>query len=264
MSSKLFPAAILAALALACSSQKSMSGLQPCGPNGECPVGFVCNAEDNLCYMAGSNTPDAGLDAPVPDSRPVDVHPADARPDDAAIPADAPIPDVRPVDAMPPDARPIDAPPPDVRMIDAPVDASPPDAMPPQTTFDSTPDAIANSAVANFTCHSSIPGSTFVCETDGGAPTPCVSGVTIGPLSNGSHTFTVDAIGPSGVPDPTPATFSWRIDTIPPTTTIRQRAERHRRHGGRDLRLHRQRGRHLPVQARRRGRLHRLHVARDL
>ncbi|HEU0036508.1 MAG TPA: hypothetical protein VFQ53_38110 [Kofleriaceae bacterium] len=79
-----------------------------CGPAGECPEDYACNAEDGRCHLSGSpamvcGTIDAGIDGGI-----------DA-PDDAIdAPPDAP-PDA-PIDA-PPDA-PIDA------AIDAAIDAS--------------------------------------------------------------------------------------------------------------------------------------------
>jgi hypothetical protein len=90
-----------------------------CGPAGECPDDYTCNAADGRCHLNGSEpmvcgvVVDAAVDARVdaPRDAPVDA-PFDAPPD---APIDAP-PDA-PVDA------PIDAP------TDAPVDA-PPDAPP--------------------------------------------------------------------------------------------------------------------------------------
>jgi hypothetical protein len=44
--------------------------------------------------------------------------------------------------------------------------------------------------------------------------------VSYGSLANGSHTFLVRAVDNSGNPDPTPASFTWTIDTTAPTITV--------------------------------------------
>src|SRR5207244_1696494 len=44
--------------AAGCKGGNAPPPLQTCGPNGECPSGYMCNANDNLCYQSG-DTPDA-------------------------------------------------------------------------------------------------------------------------------------------------------------------------------------------------------------
>src|SRR5262249_19530842 len=63
-------------------------------------------------------------------------------------------------------------------------------------------------------------GSTFRCAIDGGADVGCISPQTYFSLVNGAHHFSVQAIDPDGIPDPTPATFDWTIDLVAPVVTI--------------------------------------------
>ena len=66
----------------------------------------------------------------------------------------------------------------------------------------------------------SEPGSTFACQLDGGGFSACTTPKSYSGLADGSHTFQVRATDPAGNTDPTPATFTWTIDTGAPQTTI--------------------------------------------
>ena len=58
----------------------------------------------------------------------------------------------------------------------------------------------------SYTFTSTIPGSTFRCSIDGAPATACETPRAIGPFAAGTtHTFSVQAISPAGVADPTPA-----------------------------------------------------------
>src|SRR4029077_18532457 len=48
----------------------------------------------------------------------------------------------------------------------------------------------------------------------------CTSPQSYSSLSEGSHTFRVRAIDSAANTDPTPASFTWTVDTIAPTVTI--------------------------------------------
>jgi hypothetical protein len=90
----------------------------------------------------------------------------------------------------------------------------------PDTVIDSAPGDPTNSTNAHFAFSVSNAGSgdaTFECSLDSPTFSPCTS-----PFdqvqANGSHTFKVRAIG-NGTPDPTPASFTWTVDTVAPVIT---------------------------------------------
>src|SRR5205809_5760830 len=97
---------------------------------------------------------------------------------------------------------------------------APPDPAPPDTTLTATPPAVTNSASASFTFAATEAGSTFQCALDGGGFAPCASPQTYSALASGNHTFQVRATDPAGNTDPTPASFTWTVDTAAPDTTI--------------------------------------------
>jgi hypothetical protein len=90
----------------------------------------------------------------------------------------------------------------------------------PNTVIDDRPPLSSNSTSAEFTYDA--PGATsYECRLDGAAFAVCPSG---GPqaytsLAQGSHTFQVRGVNLSG-PDPTPATYTWTVDTVAPTASI--------------------------------------------
>ena len=90
----------------------------------------------------------------------------------------------------------------------------------PDTTIDSNPPDPSNSADASFTFSASEAGSMFACQLDGGGWEACASPKDYTGLTDGSHTFHVRATNTKGNTDPTPATYTWLIDTSPPETTI--------------------------------------------
>jgi hypothetical protein len=61
---------------------------------------------------------------------------------------------------------------------------------------------------------------TYECKLDAGAFGTCSSVRTYTGQVDGLHTFQVRAIDGTGHVDPTPATFSWTIDTVLPSITI--------------------------------------------
>ena len=115
-----------------------------------------------------------------------------------------------------------------VRAIDAVgnVDGSPAidtwliDLTPPNTTITGTPGTASNSTSATFTFSAGQANSTFKCSLDGAGFSPCTSPVTYSNLTQGSHNFRVQATDPAGNPDPTPASFSWTVNSVVPDTTI--------------------------------------------
>jgi hypothetical protein len=63
---------------------------------------------------------------------------------------------------------------------------------------------------AKFTFFSNQPGSRFECKLDKRRFRPCKSPFER-KLKPGRHAFRLRAINAAGTPDPTPATFRWRI-----------------------------------------------------
>jgi PKD repeat protein len=94
------------------------------------------------------------------------------------------------------------------------------DLTPPDTSISAKPVALANSSTADFTVASNELGSTFECKLDAGSFTPCTSTPRYVSLGEGSHTFSVRATDPARNVDPTAATYTWTVDTIPPDTSI--------------------------------------------
>ena len=92
---------------------------------------------------------------------------------------------------------------------------------PPDTTIDSQPDEQTESTSATFTFSSNQGGVTFRCALDTAEPEPCTSPVTYNNLTPGAHEFLVEAVGPEGNVDPSPAEFGWEIgDLTPPVVSI--------------------------------------------
>ena len=101
------------------------------------------------------------------------------------------------------------------------------DTAPPDTTINSNPANPTNSTSASFTFSGTDSGTgvaSFECKLDGGAFAACTSPKTYTALSDGSHTFQVRAIDGIGNVDPTPASYTWTVDTDPPDVTINQAA----------------------------------------
>ena len=100
-----------------------------------------------------------------------------------------------------------------------------PDTTPPNTTITNQPTNPSASNGAFFQYNSSEGGNQFECQLDGVGWTDCDGNqVTYGGLTDGSHTFEVRAIDAANNTDPTPASYTWVIDTTAPTVTINQAA----------------------------------------
>jgi hypothetical protein len=94
------------------------------------------------------------------------------------------------------------------------------DTTAPDTKIDSNPNALTNSASASFDFSSTEPGSSFQCKFDSTAYKSCTSPNSLTGLSDGSHTFSVEATDAASNTDATPADFTWTVDTTPPDTSI--------------------------------------------
>jgi uncharacterized protein YjiK len=96
------------------------------------------------------------------------------------------------------------------------------DNDPPDTAIDSWPVNPSNSAAAHFTFSASQPASAitgFECSLDGAPFTACISPVSYTGLTDGSHAFQVRAVDYAANVDPTPASFTWTVDTTPPVVS---------------------------------------------
>ncbi|SDE10911.1 Outer membrane protein OmpA [Myxococcus virescens] len=94
------------------------------------------------------------------------------------------------------------------------------DAEPPETTFTSTPPALSNSDSATFDFDSDESPVTYECSLDGAAFTACTDPATFTGLDDGEHTLAVRAVDEDGNADPTPASYTWTVDTSAPDTLI--------------------------------------------
>lgn len=95
------------------------------------------------------------------------------------------------------------------------------DTIPPDTAIQSGPASPTNSDTAQFQFSSSEPGVTYECRLDGAADfIACSEQATFTDLDDGQHTLEVRARDAAGNVDPTPASFTWTVDTIPPQTHI--------------------------------------------
>src|SRR5437870_2709217 len=94
------------------------------------------------------------------------------------------------------------------------------DVAVPDTTLSATPPAVTSSTGASFSFTATKTGSTFECSLDGAAFSACTSPRSYSALAASGHTFQVRAIDLAGNFDPTPASFTWTIDTTAPDTTI--------------------------------------------
>ena len=92
---------------------------------------------------------------------------------------------------------------------------SPADVIPPNTQISAGPSGPTNTATPTFTLSAGEPAS-FECRLDGGAWSACTSPVTVGPLSEGAHTFAARARDLAGNLDASPAEAGLVIDTIAP------------------------------------------------
>jgi hypothetical protein len=80
----------------------------------------------------------------------------------------------------------------------------------PETSITEHPRRKAKKTKARFAFTSSVPGSTFECSLDGRAFSPCGSPDAF-KVKRGRHTFAVQARGPLGNADSTPASYEWKV-----------------------------------------------------
>lgn len=93
------------------------------------------------------------------------------------------------------------------------------DAVAPETMFVATPPAVTAETGARFEYASNESG-TFECRLDDEPWHTCYASRELSSLEDGLHTFGARAIDDGGNVDPTPETWTWRVDTGPPNSTI--------------------------------------------
>jgi hypothetical protein len=106
------------------------------------------------------------------------------------------------------------------------------DTTPPATSIDSVTDghdetimmdgnSSSNSVVAQFVgTDTGVGVNHFECSIDNSNFVTCNSPLQIDSLTDGTHTLNVMSIDNSTNKDPSPALFSWTVDTTPPETSI--------------------------------------------
>jgi hypothetical protein len=99
------------------------------------------------------------------------------------------------------------------------------DNTPPDTTIGAKPSDPSHDPSATFsfsgTDNLTAPAKlTFECKLDGAAFAACTGPANLSGLADGGHTFQVRATDALGNVDPTPASYTWTIDTVSPTISI--------------------------------------------
>ena len=94
------------------------------------------------------------------------------------------------------------------------------DTTPPQTTIVGMPGDPSNDPTPTFTFTVNEALSTTVCRIDSQPFVSCISPWTAGPFGDGAHTIYILATDAAGNREPVAASYSWRIDTDPPETTL--------------------------------------------
>jgi len=93
------------------------------------------------------------------------------------------------------------------------------DTTPPDTAIGTKPAALTNATAATFSFTSEA-GAYFACSLDGGAYAACASPKAYSGLANGTHAFSVRATDGAGNTDPSPASFTWVVDTVAPSVHL--------------------------------------------
>jgi hypothetical protein len=90
--------------------------------------------------------------------------------------------------------------------------------VPPAPTITSEPTNPVASTSATFKFSDTLSGVSFKCSLDGASFTTCSSGISYSGLAQGSNTFEVEAV--SGSATSSAASYTWQVDTTPPTITL--------------------------------------------
>ena len=93
------------------------------------------------------------------------------------------------------------------------------DTTPPQTTITDGPRTLVADGASNFGFGASEAGATFECSLDDGSWFACEAPESY-TFWAGQHTLRVRATDQAGNTDPSPASWAWSVDRIPPTVSI--------------------------------------------
>lgn len=102
---------------------------------------------------------------------------------------------------------------------DPPDNPGPTAPLAPETNLTSTPPPLTRNNSAEFAFSSPAARASFELRVDDSAFAVATSPHTVNNLDDGEHTIAVRAIV-DGAADPTPATYTWTIDTTAPTTRL--------------------------------------------
>jgi hypothetical protein len=94
------------------------------------------------------------------------------------------------------------------------------DTVTPVSQITVHPTTVSNNPTPSFQFTSTDGTATFECRLDSGSFIACVSPQTVGPLSDGPHTFEVRAKDPAGNTESPAQSFSWTVDTTPPSKPV--------------------------------------------
>ena len=94
------------------------------------------------------------------------------------------------------------------------------DTVAPNTVISAGPKKVVGDNRPVFELRASEAGSRLQCRLDDGAWFPCASPYKSDALADGEHRFEARAVDAAGNPDPTPAVWTFRVDTTPPVTVI--------------------------------------------
>ncbi len=94
------------------------------------------------------------------------------------------------------------------------------DTTPPITSISSKPALFVNSTAAQFVFAANEANCTYICTFDGVGPALCTSPYNRSTLTEGNHTFTVQATDQATNQELTPISYTWMIDVTKPTSNI--------------------------------------------
>ncbi|MHA6250219.1 Ig-like domain-containing protein [Pontibacter sp. CAU 1760] len=95
-----------------------------------------------------------------------------------------------------------------------------PDTQAPDSRITSKPSAFSNSSTATFGFESDESNVTYQVSMDGGAYVAATNPYAVNGLADGEHTLQVRAMDASGNIDPSPASYTWVVDTKAPAPPV--------------------------------------------